>query len=122
MNQKEIIISGNNLELTQALKNDVERKMEKIFSHDDSIVRLRIELAYSPNKHKENEFIAKGRIEIQGPDMIVKAASNDMYKSIDELTVQLARKIRRKHRLDRIKRGTIKAIDIPSSLPKGAEA
>ena len=118
MNNNEIIISGNNLELTQALKDDVINKMSKIFTHEDKIIRLRIDLEYSPNKRKENEFIAKGRIEINGPDMIVSAQSNDMYKSIDELAVMLARKIRRRHRLSRIKRDTVQNIDIPAAIPK----
>jgi len=36
--------------------------------------------------------------------MIIAVATDDMYKSIDELIVKLARKIRRRHRLERIKR------------------
>jgi ribosome-associated translation inhibitor RaiA len=41
--------------------------------------------------------------------MVVSVESDDMYKSIDELIVKLARKIRRRHRLERIKRKTEKA-------------
>lgn len=100
----EIIISGQNLDLTDSLKESVRSKMSKLFTHDDRIIRLRIELSYQPNKHHHNEFVAKGRIEIQGPDMIIAVATDDMYKSIDELIVKLARKIRRRHRLERIKR------------------
>ncbi len=100
----EIIISGQNLDLTESLKESVRNKMSKLFTHDDRIIRLRVELSYQPNKHHHNEFWAKGRIEIQGPDMIITVASDDMYKSIDELIVKLARKIRRRHRLERIKR------------------
>ncbi|MBE6414631.1 MAG: ribosome-associated translation inhibitor RaiA [Verrucomicrobiaceae bacterium] len=100
----EIIISGQNMELTESLKASVQSKMAKLFTHDDRIIRLRIELSYKPNKSHHNEFWAKGHIEIQGPDMIITVASDDMYKSIDELIVKLARKIRRRHRLERIKR------------------
>ncbi len=104
MSDNEIIISGQNLDLTDALKESVTSKMQKLFVHDERIIRLRVELAYKPNKHHHNEFSAKGHLEIQGPDMIVSVASDDMYKSIDELLVKLARKIRRRHRLERIKR------------------
>ncbi len=100
----EIIISGQNLELTDSLKECVQSKMAKLFTHDDRIVRLRVELSYKPNKSHSKEFWAKGHIEIQGPDMIITVASDDMYKSIDELLEKLARKIRRRHRLERIKR------------------
>ena len=118
MNNSEIIISGQNLELTQALKDSVTNKMQKLFVHDDRIIRLRIELAYKPNKRHHNEFSAKGHIEISGPDMVVSVESDDMYKSIDELIVKLARKIRRRHRLERIKRNKLHDVDIPAALPK----
>ena len=118
MNENDIIISGQNLELTDALKQSVVNKMSKLFTHDDRINRHRIELAYKPNKSKHNEFSAKGHIEIQGPDMVVSVESDDMYKSIDELIVKLTRKIRRRHRLERIKRGTLHKVDIPAALPK----
>ena len=118
MSDNEIIISGQNLELTDALKESVVSKMQKLFTHDERIIRLRVELAYQPNKHHHNEFSAKGRLEIQGPDMVVSVASDDMYKSIDELLVKLARKIRRRHRLERIKRNSLHTVDIPAKLPK----
>ena len=118
MNNSEIIISGQNLELTQALKDSVTNKMQKLFVHDDRIIRLRIELAYKPNKHHHNEFSAKGHIEISGPDMVVSVESDDMYKSIDELIVKLARKVRRRHRLERIKRNSLHEVDMPATLPK----
>lgn len=116
MSDNEIIISGQNLELTEALKASVTNKMQKLFVHDERIIRLRVELAYQPNKHHHNEFTAKGRLEIQGPDMVVSVASDDMYKSIDELLVKLARKIRRRHRLERIKRKS----ETPAKLSKSA--
>ena len=64
MNNNEIIISGRNLELTEALKQEVIAKMDKLFKHQERIIRLRVDLEYSPNRHHQNEFIAKGRIEI----------------------------------------------------------
>ena len=75
------------MELTESLKESVNSKMAKLFAHDDRIIRLRIELSYKPNKSHSKEFWAKGHIEIQGPDMIITVASDDMYKSIDELIV-----------------------------------
>ena len=36
MNNNEIIISGQNLELTDALKQEVYSKMEKLFKHQEN--------------------------------------------------------------------------------------
>ncbi len=118
MNKKEIIISGHNLELTEALKADVNNKIGKLYTLDERIIRMRIELEYDGNKHKDNEFVAKGHIEIQGPDMIVSVASDNMYKSIDLLANKLMRKIRRRHRLEKVKRNTLHNIEIDADLPK----
>ncbi len=117
MNNNEIIISGRNLELTEALKQEVIAKMDKLFKHQERIIRLRVDLEYSPNRHHQNEFIAKGRIEIDGPDMVTTAASDDMYKSIDELSDKLERKIRRDRRLEKVKTKQIKNVDISNNIP-----
>lgn len=117
MNNNEIIISGQNLELTDALKAEVETKMEKLFKHQERIIRLRVDLEYAPNRHHQNEFIAKGRIEINGPDMVISIASDDMYKSIDELSEKLDRKIRRARRLEKVKSKQVKNVDISNNIP-----
>lgn len=117
MNNNEIIISGQNLELTDALKQEVYSKMEKLFKHQEKIIRLRIDLEYSPNRNHEDEFIAKGRIEIEGPDMVISIASGDMYKSISELADKLDRKIRRARRLVKVKTKQVKNVDISNNIP-----
>ncbi|MBR6389428.1 MAG: ribosome-associated translation inhibitor RaiA [Opitutales bacterium] len=122
MNNNEIIISGQNLELTDALKQEVYSKMEKLFKHQEKIIRLRIDLEYSPNRNHEDEFIAKGRIEIEGPDMVISIASGDMYKSISELADKLDRKIRRARRLVKVKTKQVKNVDISNNIPNAEKA
>lgn len=41
MKQYDIIISGLNMDLTDAIKNVVHAKAEKLFEHEDKIVRMR---------------------------------------------------------------------------------
>ena len=43
MNQN-VILSGLHLELTDALKSVVYEKTERLFKHEDAIIRVRIEL------------------------------------------------------------------------------
>lgn len=121
MNNNEIIISGQNLELTDSLKQEVYSKMEKLFKHQEKIIRLRIDLEYSPNRNHEDEFIAKGRIEIEGPDMVISIASSDMYKSINELADKLDRKIRRARRLVKVKTKQVKNVDISNNIPNAVK-
>ena len=118
-NINNLIISGVHLELTDALKAKVREKAEKLFTHEGHIIRIRVELEYNTHQHtKQNEFIAKGHIEIDGPPMVASVASNDLYESIDQLTLKLDRMLRRRSRLKRVKRKHPHCIDIPSEIPK----
>ncbi|MDB2506631.1 ribosome-associated translation inhibitor RaiA [Opitutales bacterium] len=119
MKQYDIIISGLNMDLTDAIKNVVHAKAEKLFEHEDKIVRMRVELEFDPHQstHK-NEFIAKGQLEVRGNDHIAHAETNDLYKSIDEMVNKLDRMLRRRSRLKKVKRKDTHIIDIPAEIPK----
>ncbi|WOO42834.1 ribosome hibernation-promoting factor, HPF/YfiA family [Rubellicoccus peritrichatus] len=123
MNNHEIIISGVHMDLTDSIKYMVESKAEKLFQHEERIIRVRMELEAMVNKGngKQEEFIAKGHIEINGPPMVVSSASNDLYKSIDQTVQKLDRKLRRRSRLKRVKRKDTHPIELPADLPKVEE-
>ena len=118
MKDRDIIITGLHLELTDAIKSMVHEKLDKLFRHDGSILRIRVELEHRKHKSQEAAFVAKGHIEIHGPDLVVSAATDDLYKSVDELVEKLDRKLRRKHRVDRVKRKDTHPIDLAVALPK----
>lgn len=118
MSNNEVIISGVHMDLTEALKSIVREKSEKLFKHEERIIRLRVELEYDSNRAHEAEFIAKGHIEINGPTLVASAASEDVYKSIDLMIEKLGRKLRKRARIAKEKRGRLHKIDIPASLPK----
>ncbi len=117
-NGHEIILAGIHMELTEALKNIAHEKLERLFRHEDRIVRVRVELEYDKLRVRDNEFIAKGRIQIQGPDLICSVASDDCLKSLDLLVDKLDRMIRRRARLRKVKRHHPRPVEIPSAIPK----
>lgn len=118
MNNHEIILSGINMDLTEAIKSTVHEKMEKLFKHEERIIRLRVELEYHQNRSHQGDFVAKGHIEINGPTMVISVATDNLYKSIDELTDKLDRKLRRRARMHKVRRHKMKPVDIPAVLPK----
>ena len=62
-----LIISGLHLDLTVPLKKLVHDKMEKIFKHEEKIIRARIELDHDARSSShQNEFTAKGHLELKG--------------------------------------------------------
>ncbi|MDR1817851.1 MAG: ribosome-associated translation inhibitor RaiA [Puniceicoccales bacterium] len=121
-NSENIIISGINLELTDAIKDHVRTKLSKVLKHNERIIRINVELEYRPSKKHINEFVAKARVEVRGNDIVVGIESDDLYKSIDALNEKLTRQVRRRHRLEKEKRNHPHDVDIPVELPKTVAA
>ena len=122
MPNPDVIITGRHIDLTDALKNIVNEKAVKLFNHDTHIIRLRVELEYNQNVTSLKEFIAKGHIEMRGPILNASAETEDLYKSIDDMINKLDRMLRRKHRLNKVKRKDTHRVEIPADIPKVASA
>ncbi|HEY0946044.1 MAG TPA: ribosome-associated translation inhibitor RaiA [Opitutaceae bacterium] len=116
---EKLIVSGIHLELTDALKNAIRDKVARLLRHEPRIVRIRIDLEYDKNKAVGAQFIAKGHIEIGGPDILASVASDDAYKSIDLLVDKLDAALRRRHSELKDKRQHPQAAEI-GLLPKTA--
>ena len=111
-----MIISGLHLDLSQALKNIVNEKMEKIFKHEENIIRVRVELEHdSRSSSHENEYTAKGHLELKGTTITISSSSDNIYKSIDDLIEKLDRGLRRRARLIRVKRKKGSLQDLPDA-------
>ena len=117
MKQHDVIISGNHLDLTDSIKNIVIQKVEKLYQHENRIIRLRVELDLEKNKKSDDQHVAKCLLERRGPTIVVSAKSEDLYKSIDLMVQKMDRQLRRASRLDRVKRKQTHSIDIPADLP-----
>ena len=103
-NHHELIVSGIHLELTPSLKTFVREKSERLFRHEERIVRLRVELECDPKETVSTRFKAKGHIAIQGPDMNAVVESDECHKAISLLIDKLDRMLRRRSRLFKVKR------------------
>ncbi|HET7536812.1 MAG TPA: ribosome-associated translation inhibitor RaiA [Candidatus Didemnitutus sp.] len=115
----EIIVSGIHLELAPSLKYYAREKMERLFRHDEHIVRIRIELACDRTHDKEHKFIAKARVEIRGPDLICSAESEEMHKSVDLLVDKLDHVLRKRHNHHKEKRNHPHSVEWTDvTLPK----
>jgi putative sigma-54 modulation protein len=115
-----LIVRGIHLELTEALKNAVESKCEKLFRHQERIIRIRVDLEHDKLHKGKPRFIAKGHIEIGGPDMIVSITDEDAYKAIDLMTQKLDRRLRVRAAAYKKKRLHPRAVELPVELPKVA--
>lgn len=79
------IVRGIHLDLTAALKDIAQQKAIRLLRHNAYIIRLRIDIEYDKTRGQADQFIAKGLIEIGGPDLVASVATEDAYKSLDQL-------------------------------------
>jgi putative sigma-54 modulation protein len=115
----EIIVSGIHLELTAGLKAHVREKMQRLFRHEERIVRIKVELECDRKHDREHQFIVKGHIVINGPDINGAVEADDCYKAIDLLVDKLDQGLRRRHGLHKDKRNHPRAIEFADvELPK----
>ena len=91
-----LVLRGIHVTLTDALRTSVQHKVERLFRHEPQIVRIRVDIEHDKTKAIGHNFIAKGHIEIGGPDLIASEASEDAYKSIDLLVDKLGEMLRRR--------------------------
>ena len=92
-----VLVRGIHLVLTPALQEAARHKAEHLLRHEDHIVRIRLDLELDRTRGAKDVFIAKGRIEIRGPDLIAQVHSEDAYKSLDLLGDKLDELLRRRH-------------------------
>jgi putative sigma-54 modulation protein len=115
----DVIVSGIHLELTPSLKFYVREKMERLFRHEDRIVRIKVELECDRQHDREHKFIVKSHIIIHGPDINCTVESDECYKGVDLLIDKLDQALRRRHGVAKDKRNHPRAIEFPDvDLPK----
>jgi len=99
----QITISGHHIDITDALRNYVHEKLERIERHFDRVTSAQVILSVEKLNQK-----AEANIHVAGNDIFADAVNPDMYAAIDALTDKLDRQIKKhkekimdKHRNDK---------------------
>lgn len=103
-NTHDLILSGIHLDLTPSLKQFVEEKTDRLFRHEERIIRLRVELECDSKQDVAHRFTAKGHIEIHGPDMNASVSTDECHKAVALLVDKLDRMLNRRSQLKKAKR------------------
>jgi putative sigma-54 modulation protein len=117
-NHHELIVSGIHLELTPSLKNFVREKAERLFRHEERIVRIRVELECDPKEEVVTRFKAKGHVQIHGPDMNAVVQTDECHKAVSLLIDKLDRMLSRRAQLFKVKRNHPRPVELDAELPK----
>lgn len=89
-------ISGQNIELTQALKDYINKKSQKLIQHFANIISLTVVLSV-----EKEQQIAEATVAVNSFEAHASAAANDMYIAIDDLLAKLEKQLlkhKEKHR------------------------
>ena len=114
-----VILRGIHLDLTDAMKATYTEKAARLLRHEPRIDRIRLDVELDKTKTAKDHFIAHGRIEISGPDIVASADSDDAYKSVDLLTDKLDGLLRKRHSELKEKRHHPHAVELDGvTLPK----
>lgn len=92
----QIVISGHHVEVTDALREYVDAKFERLQRHYSQISKSEVTLIVEKLVQK-----AEATVHIAGKDLFAAADSEDMYAAIDSLVDKLDRQLikhKEKHR------------------------
>jgi putative sigma-54 modulation protein len=117
-NHHELIVSGIHLDLTPSLKTFVREKADRLFRHEERIVRIRVELECDRRQEVGTLFKAKGHVVIHGPDMNATVEADECHKAVSMLVDKLDRMLARRHQLHRVKRNHPHPVELTDALPK----
>ena len=90
-----IIVSGKQLEMTEAIKNYAESKVSKITKYLENITETHITLTVENTKTEGKVFKAKGTVQDPSKGIRVEEANSDLYGAIDLLADGLERQTRK---------------------------
>lgn len=85
-----VTVIGKNIEVTSALKDIIQKKISKLDRYFDEEVNARATLSVQKNRQ-----IVEVTIPFNGVILRVEEATEDMYKSIDQVEAKIERKIRK---------------------------
>ena len=81
-------ITGLHFDITEAIKNHVSKKLERINRHTSDIISITVTLSVKKAGHK-----AEADVHLAGKDLHVESDGQDMYAAIDTLTDKIDRAV-----------------------------
>ena len=117
-----LTISGHHLELTPAIREYVQNKLERIKRHFDHVIDIAVILTVDKITEKDKRQKAEINLRLRGKDLHVESIAHDLYAAIDALIDKLDRQVLKyKNKIQDHQHSTIKRMpetastDIPAA-------
>jgi putative sigma-54 modulation protein len=115
-----IEVKGRNLPVTDELREQVERRFDRVAKQVSPLAVLEIELCAERNPANPANQIAEATLYLKGVTLRAKDASPDLRRSINLVADELTRQVKR-HRDKRRKRREQRASTATGPLPEASD-
>ncbi|GAA4032340.1 ribosome hibernation-promoting factor, HPF/YfiA family [Actimicrobium antarcticum] len=88
-----LTISGHHLEVTPAIREYVQSKLERIKRHFDHVIDIAVILTVDKLPEKEKRQRAEINLHVRGKDLHAESIAEDLYAAIDALIDKLDRQV-----------------------------
>ena len=88
-----LTISGHHLEVTPAIREYVQSKLERVKRHFDQVIDIAVILTVDNLTEKEKRQKAEINMRLSGKTVYVESLSHDLYAAIDTLVDKLDRQV-----------------------------
>jgi putative sigma-54 modulation protein len=88
-----LTISGHHLEVTPAIREYVQNKLERVKRHFDQVIDIAVILTVDSLTEKEKRQKAEINLRMPGKTVNVASMSHDLYAAIDSLIDKLDRQV-----------------------------
>jgi putative sigma-54 modulation protein len=88
-----LTISGHHLELTPAIREYVQTKLERVRRHFDHVIDVAVILAVEKLSEKDKRQKAEITLRVRGKDIHAESIAEDLYAAIDTLIDKLDRQV-----------------------------
>ena len=88
-----LTISGHHVEVTPAIREYVQNKLERVKRHFDQVIDIAVILTVDNLTEKEKRQKAEINLRMSGKTVYVESLSQDLYAAIDTLIDKLDRQV-----------------------------
>ncbi|MGV3741340.1 MAG: ribosome hibernation-promoting factor, HPF/YfiA family [Burkholderiaceae bacterium] len=88
-----ILITGQHLDLTPAIRAYVENKLDRVLRHFDQVIEVAVVLGVDTPADKERRHRAEVNLRVKGDVLHAESRAEDLYAAIDTLVEKLDRQV-----------------------------
>lgn len=90
-----ILITGHHLDLTPAIREYVETKLDRVISHFDQVIDVAVILGVEAPAEKDKRQRAEANLRIKGDVLHAECYAENLYAAIDMMMDKLDRQVQK---------------------------